>query len=89
MWGTRRHATALPITDRESLIRLVTVLYKSPWYPPGTRLHSEAAERAGGRAELALSLRRARIPTEAGRGPHGDPNRQSKGHPSSRPQWGH
>lgn len=31
------------------------------------------------RPELALSLRRTRIPTEEGRGPHGDPNRQSKG----------
>ena len=31
------------------------------------------------RPELALSLRCTRIPTEEGEGPHGDPNRQSKG----------
>ena len=31
------------------------------------------------RLELALSVRRARIPTEEGRGPHGDLNRQTKG----------
>lgn len=51
MWG----ATALPITDRESLIRLVTVLYKSPWYPPCTGLHSEAGGRAGGLSLLCHS----------------------------------
>lgn len=31
------------------------------------------------RPELALSLRCTRIPTEEAKGPHGDPNRQSKG----------
>lgn len=46
-WGAQRPAAAFPITDRESLIRLVTVLYKSPLVSAVRRLTLRGGQTGG------------------------------------------